>query len=60
MEYRLLIEERSKTHEIQKKLNQWKHEYTICIMAMSPIGLESLAVLIKRTKKEERRSGDGC
>ena len=60
MEYKLLIEERSKAVEIQKKLNLWKHEYYIEVLAMSRVGLESLAVLIKRENKEERRRGDGC
>jgi hypothetical protein len=60
MEYKLLIEERSKAFEIQKKLNQWKHEYLVSVVAMSPVGEDSLAILIQREKKEERRKGDGC
>lgn len=60
MEFKLLIEERSKAYEIQKKLNQWKHEYVVVVLAMSPVGSDSLAVLVERHKKEERRSGNGC
>jgi len=60
MDYKLLIEERSKAFEIQKKLNQWKHEFVIVVLAMIPVGSDSIAVLIERHKKPERRQGDGC
>ena len=50
MEYKLLIEERSKAFEIQKKLNVWKDEFAMHILAMCPVGSDSLAILIKREK----------
>lgn len=57
MEFKLLIEEQSKAFEIQKKLNQWKHEYYVVVLAMSPVGINSLAVLIQREEKGEK---NGC
>lgn len=64
MDFKLLMEEKSKAFEIQKKLNQWKHEYHITVLAMcnisSNVGPSGLALLIKREKLGERREGDGC
>ena len=60
MEFKLLTEDRSKISEIQKKLNQWRHEYQVKVLKMSAVGENSLAVLIMRKKKEERRTGNGC
>ena len=55
MEYKLLIEERSTLMEIQKKLNQWKHNYHIKILAMVPFGPENsgISLLILRSLKGE-------
>lgn len=51
MDYKLLIEHHSKSSEIQKKLNQWKHEYYVHVLSMCAVGLDSIAVLIKRERK---------
>lgn len=60
MEYKLLMEEKSKAFEIQKKLNQWKHEFDVFFLGMCPVGSNSIAVLIQRYEKSERGKGNGC
>ena len=51
MDYKLLVESTAESFEIQKKLNQWKHNYNLKILTMCSVGQKSLAVLIQREKK---------
>lgn len=37
---------------VQKKLNQWRHEYDIEVIAMTSPTVLEVCILLKRTRKE--------
>lgn len=49
LEEYLILTERDES--IQKKLNQWRHEYYIQILSFTPIDSTSSKMVLMRTKK---------
>lgn len=37
--------------DVQKKLNQWKHDYELEILSFNSNNVDTCIILIKRTKK---------